>query len=80
LSTDLHSFVEYLYDLEELITFLIKASNKISTFIEDKEAKQQLQNTDTLEQILSTTMKAGRWIKSFRDRINIRINLVMASV
>ncbi|KUJ06555.1 uncharacterized protein LY89DRAFT_632689 [Mollisia scopiformis] len=75
LSSALYSLKEYLCDLEELIGFLIKASRRIATVINNDKASEQLRNTDKLEQILSTTTKAGRWVGSFRDRINIRINL-----
>jgi hypothetical protein len=50
---------DYLYDLEELIGFMTKASNRISTVFNDGKVSKQLQKTDALGKILSTTTKTG---------------------
>lgn len=72
--------VETLYDLEELILFLIKARNRISIVIEDTGSRDQLQNSDMLDHLLSKTRKAGRLVGDYRDRIKTRINLVSLAV
>lgn len=67
---------ETLYDQEELILFLINARNRISIDIEDNNSRDQLQNSDMLDHLLSKTRKAGRLVGDYRKRIKTRINLV----
>jgi hypothetical protein len=76
LAQQLHVGVENLVDFEEQIKFLTDASEKIRLAIKPTLVPGAASEADMLSYLLSKGRHSRRWISNYRDRANIRINLV----
>ena len=77
LAQKLHILLEDLSDLEERIMFLIKASGEIKKALTlHSKPIFIMEEIYMLEYLLSKCKHSKRWISNYRDRANIRINLV----
>jgi hypothetical protein len=72
--------VENFTDLEELIKFLIGASEKVRLAIDPTPAAGTTNEADMLSYLLSKVHYSKRWVSNYRDRANIRINLVSYAI
>lgn len=75
IAQQLHIAVENFIDLEELIKFLIGASEKVRLAIDPTPAAGTTNEADMLSYLLSKVHYSKRWVSNYRDRANIRINL-----
>jgi hypothetical protein len=76
IAQQLHIAVENFTDLEELIKFLIGASEKVRLAIDPTPLAGTTNEVDMLSYLLSKVHSSKRWVSNYRDRANIRINLV----
>lgn len=77
LSTQLYTLVENLKDLEEQLNFHLQTSQKVKDAITSQTEPVGLADEIyMLEYLLSACRDAEQWILNYRDRANIRINLV----
>jgi hypothetical protein len=76
LAQQLHIRVENFTDLEELMQFLLDASEKIRHAISPTLIPGTTSEAEILSYFLSKAHSSKRWVSNYRDRANIRINLV----
>lgn len=77
LAQRLHIILEDMQDLEERIVYLIKVSNTFSkASILLGQPITVANEIYMLEYLLSKCLQSKRWVANYRDRANIRINLV----
>ena len=72
--------MENFTDLEELMKFLIGASEKVRLAIDPTPAAGTTNEADMLSYLLSKVHYSKRWVSNYRDRANIRINLVSYAI
>ena len=80
LAQQLHIAVVNFTDLEELMKFLIGASEKIRPAINQTPAAGTTSEAEMLSYLLSKVQFSKRWVSNYRDRANIRINLVSYAI
>jgi len=73
---EFHIAVENFADLEGIVNFLIGASEKIRLAIDLTPPMGTTNEADMLFYLLSEVQYSKRWVSNYRDRANIRINLV----
>jgi hypothetical protein len=80
LAQELHIGVENFVDFEEMMKFLLDASEKISHAITPNLTTVTTSEAEMLSYLLSKVHSSKRWISNYRDRASIRINLVRNSL